>query len=175
METNSATDFTARAAAATAAAMAQCISGAMGNGPTTPDYTAWITAQFDAQFATHNRINPRTDRSLTFATAYQLANPNKPGFVNVQFELATTVTIGAPQANTLILYVGSTTGVASGTGTDTRVGDIYRNDLTVTLISLGLTSRGTLKATLDVGEYFALVRTVGTGTSIVSAFDQAIG
>lgn len=166
-------DPTARATATDAWNMASAISGAMGGGPTTPDYTAWIGAQFDAQFLAHNLISAPVARTLSFSTAYQLTTPTKPGFVGIQVELVTTVAVGSPQANTVVLYTGPTTGVATGTGTGTIVADTYRSDLTVTLISLGFTGRQFLKANVPVGHYFAIVRTVGSGTSIVSSFDQS--
>lgn len=119
-----------------------------------------------------NAFGAPVARSLSFATAYQASTPAKPALVTVIVDLTTTVAVGTPQANTAELIVGSTTGVASGTGT---LADTYRNDLTVTLISLGFTGRQKLQASVPAGYYFAIRRTVGTGITIVSAFDQTVG
>lgn len=118
-------------------------------------------------------ISSPNTRSLSLATAYQATDTSKPAFVTVVIECTATVTIGSAQANTMELIVGSTNGVASGTGT---LADTFRSDLSVSIvISLGWTGRQTLRAQIPAGHFFAVRRTVGTGCSIISAHDQALG
>ncbi len=119
-----------------------------------------------------NAIGTPNARSLSLATAYQATNTAKPAFVTVVLECIVTVGIGSPQANTVELIIGSTNAVASGTGT---LADAFRSDLSVTLISLGWTGRQSVRANLPTGWYFAVRRTAGTGCTISSALDQAVG
>lgn len=149
------------------------IGNAMGGcTQNTSQFTAWINQQFIDQFLAHNVVGAPNALSLAFSTAYQATNPAKPAFVHITVDLTTTVAVGSPQANTCELVVGSTNAVASGTGS---IEDTYRSDLSVTLISLGFTGRQSLKAIIPVGYWYAIRRTVGTGITIVSASDQAIG
>lgn len=111
-------------------------------------------------------------RTVALATAYQASTPAKPAVVTIIVESIVTVGIGTPSTNTLELIMGATNAVSGGTGT---LADTYRLDLSVTLISLGLTGRQKLTCNLPAGWYFAVRRTVGTGASIVSAFDQTVG
>lgn len=153
--------------------MAVNIGNAMGGcTQTTPQFSAWIGQQFTDQFIAHNVVSAATPRAVAFATAYQATDPTKPAFVRITIDLTTTVGIGTPQANTAELVVGPTNAVAGGTGS---IEDTYRSDLTVTLISLGVTGRQALKAVVPVGYWFAIRRTVGTGITVVSASDQALG
>lgn len=110
-------------------------------------------------------------RTVAFATAYQASNPAKAANVVILVNLTLTVSVGAPQANTAELIIGPTNAVAAGTG---DLADIWESDLTVTIISLGFTGRQSLRAMIPAGYYFAIRRTVGTGISIISAFDQQL-
>lgn len=159
----------------TARTMASAISGAMGGGPTQPDYTAWIASQFEAQFVAHNIVSAPVSRSLSFATAYQASNIAKPANLTVIIQLATSIAIGSV-SNTVQLWIGPAADVTSGSGgTSTALADTFRCDLSVTLITLSNTTRQALKAVIPVGYYFAILRTVGTDMTISSAYDQAVG
>lgn len=109
---------------------------------------------------------------LNFAQAYQAATAAKPAFVTVKITCVVTVGIGSPQANTVEMIVGSTTGVASGTGYQA---DVFRSDLSVTLISLGWTGQASLQARVPANYYFAVRRTTGTGCTITDVADQTVG
>lgn len=113
-----------------------------------------------------------TSKTVAFATAYQAANSAKPAIISVLIDTTVTVGIGAPTTNTVEMITGPTNAVAGGTGALT---DRYRNDLSVTLISLGFTGSNKLTAFLPAGYWFAVRRTVGTGSSVNSAFEQAVG
>lgn len=126
-----------------------------------------------AQSAPAFAVGAPVARTLAFATAYQATTNTKPAAVSIVVDCTTTISLGSPQANTVELIIGATNAVASGTGT---LADTFRSDLSVSiLISLGWTGRQSLQCTLPVGYYFAVRRTAGTGMTIVSAFDQALG
>lgn len=116
-------------------------------------------------------IGAPVTRSLSLATAYQASTPTKPALLKVEITCVTTVGVGSPQTNTIELRIGPNNTVASGGGTRA---DVFRSDLSVTLISLGWTSQGVLRAEIPAGYYFSINRTVGSGTSIVTAYDQAL-
>lgn len=118
-----------------------------------------------------NAYGPPVTRSLSLATAYQASDPTKPAVVTVMIDLSTSVSIGSV-TQTVELIMGSTSAVASGTGT---LADSWANALTVTLISITMAGRQKLTCQLPVGWFFAVRRTVGTGMSISSAFDQSVG
>lgn len=130
--------------------------------------TAWVSI---AAFAAPTAIGTPNTRTVAFATAYQATNVAKPAVVSIIIECVTSISIGSA-ANTVELIIGSTNAVASGTGT---LADTYRSDLSVTLISLNFTGRQALQTLIPAGWYFAVRRTVGTGMSVISAFDQAVG
>jgi hypothetical protein len=110
-------------------------------------------------------------RTLSLATAYQATTPAKPALLTIIMDLAAGISIGTV-SNTVELIIGSTNAVAGGTGT---LADSWRNDLTVTLISITINSRQTLRCNLPANWYFAVRRTVGTGMTVAAAFDQAVG
>lgn len=166
-------DAAARTLAQSAWDQSSAISGAMGSGPTTPDYTAWITGQFTAAFTTHKfDFGPGVPRTLALNTAYQATDPTKAANVKVILSTPTSVGIGSPQDNTFGLYFGSTNAVAGGTGT---LGDSGGLALNVTLISLGLTQTQSATICLPIGYYFAVRRLTGTQTVISQAYDQTAG
>lgn len=132
------------------------------------DGTSW-TSMAPAAFA----VGAPVTRTLSFATAYQASTSTKPANVSIIIDCTTTVALGSAQANTVELIIGATNAVASGTGT---LADTFRSDLSVSIIiSLGFTGRQALQCTLPIGYYFAVRRTVGTGMTIISAFDQVLG
>lgn len=138
-----------------------------GAGYMISDGTSWTSSSY--AFSTGAPVS----RTVAFATAYQASTPAKAAVVSVIIDCTTTITVGSPQANTVELIIGPTNAVASGTGT---LADTFRSDLSVSiLISLGWTGRQALQCMLPAGYYFAVRRTVGTGMTIVSAFEQALG
>jgi len=115
-------------------------------------------------------VQPPVARSLLFDMAYQASDPTKPTAISIVVGLVTNITIGSA-SNTAELVIGATSAVSSGTGV---LADTFRNDLSVTLITIGLTQRQKLMAFIPAGYFFAVRRTVGTGISIISAYDQAL-
>lgn len=156
----------------TGAAGAQGATGSTGSTGTTGSAGTNGTNGADGA-AGVNAFGAPVTRSLSLATAYQASTSAKPALVSVEIECVATATLGSAQANTIELIIGSTNGVASGTGTKA---DTFRSDLSVSIIiSLAFTGRQFLKACLPAGWYFAVRRTVGTGMTISSAFDQTVG
>ena len=110
-------------------------------------------------------------RTLSFATAYQASTPAKAALVSIVVDLTLSLNVGST-SNICELWMGPTTAVTSGTGV---LADTYRSDLSVTLITLTFEGRQKVQAVLPANYYFSLNRTVGTGITIVSAFDQSLG
>ncbi len=162
------TDMAARLAADAGAAMAQEISTALGGGPLAAAYLSYL----DARYAGKNVVGTPNARTISFATAYQATDPARACFFKALLQLATTVGVGSPSANTVELVVGPTSAVASGTG---DVADRFRQDINLTLISLQLTAENAVQALVPAGHYFAVRRTSGTGITILSASDRALG
>lgn len=113
-------------------------------------------------------------RTLSLATAYQASNPAKPALVSILINLTGTIAIGTV-ANTIQLWVGPTAASVTTPFTGATVADGWRNDLTVTLISITVNGQQKLQAMIPAGYWFAAARSVGTGTTIASAFDQVMG
>lgn len=119
-------------------------------------------------------IGAPTSRSLNLSTAYQATDPSKPAVLTVNITSTATLTISGGQTNSAEVLIGSTTAVASGTGS--AVGR-YSNALTGTVligVSLDTTQLESFSFALPAGWYFAVRQTAGTVT-ITSAFDQPIG
>jgi hypothetical protein len=151
-----------------ARSMATNIGDAMGGcNQTSAQFTQFIVDQF----AAHNVVGAPVDRTLAFSTAYQATDPTKPAFIKVILRVTLSIAIGSA-TNTVEVVQGPTSAVAGGTGSKT---DTFRNDLSVTLITIGLTGEQSVNVLLPVGHYFALRRTVGTNITIVSATDQSFG
>jgi hypothetical protein len=85
---------------------------------------------------------------------------------------ACAVTSGT--TNTALVIIGSTSGVAGGSGTE--VGS-YSNSLTGTLViglNISTSSTQTVSFVLPAGWYFAVLPQTGT-VNVASAFDQSLG
>ncbi len=122
-----------------------------------------------------NSFGTYTTRTLYLATAYQCTNTSIPCVVTVTLQSQSSVSLSGAVNNEGVITVGSTNGVATGTGTNAVV---YKNNLGGTLvIGLNLTSQqaNTYTVMVPAGWYFAVRQTAGTGLQIVSAFDQAVG
>ena len=117
--------------------------------------------------------SPNT-RTLSLATAYQASNNAKPAIVTINLNSTASLSLTAGTTNTANIVIGSTSAVASGTGT---VVATYANSLTGTLVvglAINTQSAYTASFALPSGWYFALIQTGGT-VSITSAFDQQVG
>lgn len=113
-------------------------------------------------------------RTLSLATAYQATDPTKIAIVTVNITSTATISLTSGATNTADILIGSTNGVASGTGSSLCK---YTNSNTGALtIGLNLSTVMTTSCTLNlpVGWYFAVRQTAGT-VSIQSAFDQSVG
>jgi hypothetical protein len=117
--------------------------------------------------------SPNT-RTLSLATAYQATDNTKPAFVTINLSSSATLSLSGGTTNTATVVVGSTTGVATGTGT---VICNYANTNTGALtigLNLSTVMGSTCSFGLKAGDYFAIRNTAGTVT-ITSAFDQPVG
>jgi hypothetical protein len=119
-------------------------------------------------------IGAPTSRTLSLATAYQATTSAKPAVVTINLTSTAAISLSGGATNTADIVIGSTNGVASGTGT---VICKHANSNTGTLtVGLNLSTIATTTCTLmlPVGWYFAVRQTAGTVT-ITSAFDQTVG
>jgi len=119
-------------------------------------------------------VGTPTARTLSLATAYQATDTSKPAVVTVNLTSTATLSLTGGTTNTAQIVIGSTNGVASGTGT---VINQYSNTNTGALtVGLNLSTVSAVPATftLPAGWYFAVRQTSGT-VSITSAFDQSLG
>lgn len=113
-------------------------------------------------------------RSLSLATAYQATDVTKPAQVTVNLNSSAALSLAAGTTNSADILIGSTSAVASGTGT---VIAKYSNSLTGLLVvglALNTASAYTANFSLPTGWFFAIRQTSGTVT-ITSAYDQAVG
>lgn len=120
-------------------------------------------------------VGAPTSRSLSLGTAYQAIDNTKPSEITITLTSTAALTLGGGSTFEADLIIGSTSAVASGTGT---VVGKYKNSLTGTLVvGLAINNAQTTmhKLSLPAGWYFAIRQITGTGISVVSAYDQAIG
>lgn len=119
-------------------------------------------------------ISSPNTRTLSLATAYQCTDNMKPCIVVINLQSTATISLSGGTTNTGNALIGSTNGVASGTGT---ILCAYTNSNTGALtIGLNLSTIATSQCTLSVpiGWFFAIRQIAGTVT-ITSAFDQSLG
>lgn len=120
-------------------------------------------------------VGAPNSRTLSLATAYQATDVTKPAIIEISLQASSSISLGGAVNNEGVIYLGSTSAVASGTGS--AVG-VYKNNLGGTLV-LGLNlsnqAANTYAFGLPIGWYFAVRQTSGSGLSIVSAFDQSLG
>lgn len=115
-----------------------------------------------------------TTRTVALATAYQCTNTAKPCSFTVTLSSTASLSLAGGTTNTADVLVGSTSGVATGTGT---VIAKYSNTMTGTLIvGLGVNTNAnsSYSVIIPAGGFFAVRQTAGT-ISVVSAYDQVIG
>lgn len=115
-----------------------------------------------------------TTRTVALATAYQCTTNTKPCIFTVTVTSTASLSLTAGTTNQADILVGSTNGVATGTGT---VIAKYSNSMTGTLVvGLGVNTiaNATYTVAVPTGGYVAVRQTSGTVT-IVSAYDQSSG
>lgn len=113
-------------------------------------------------------------RTLALATAYQAADNTAPAVITVNLSSQSSVSLGGAVNNEGEVVIGATNAVAGGTGS--KIGD-YKNNLGGTLIlglNLSHTQGQSFSFALPAGWYFAIRQTVGSGLTIISAFDQKL-
>lgn len=113
-------------------------------------------------------------RTLSLATAYQATDPTRPAMVTVNLTSTASISLSGGTTNSASVLEGTTTGVATGTGS---VMCVYTNSNTGALtigLSLATVSATTCTIALPAGAYFAIRQTSGTVT-IGSAWDQSVG
>lgn len=121
-----------------------------------------------------NAFGSPTARTVSLATAYQATNTAKPAIVTINITSTANLSLSGGTTNSADVVIGSTSAVASGTGT---VAGKYSNASTGSL-TIGLNTNAVAASpmtfNLPTGWYFAVRQTSGTVT-ITSAFDQAVG
>lgn len=114
-------------------------------------------------------------KTVAKATAYQSGTPAKPAIVTLTLTSTSSVSLAGSVNNTANIVIGSTSAVATGTGTTIAK---YSNVLGGTLViglNLSTTQTNTYTINLPIGWYYAIVVTTGTGLSVDSAFEQVVG
>lgn len=157
--------------------------GVVLNKPTIP--AAQVNADWNASSGAAAILNKPTiptvnavaagapnTRTVALATAYQATDPTAPAVVTVNLSSVSSISLSGAVNNEGEVVIGSTNGVAAGTGT--KVG-AYKNTMSGTLViglNLSNTQGSTVSFVLPAGWYFAVRQTVGTGLTVTSAFDQ---
>lgn len=112
-------------------------------------------------------------RTVSLATAYQATDPSKASVVTVTLQAQSAISLTGANNNEGTIVLGSTSAVASGTGTTIAN---YKNNLgggLVVGLNLNIQTAQTYTIAMPAGWYFAVRQTTGTGLAVVSAFDQA--
>lgn len=121
-----------------------------------------------------NALGSPTTRTLSLATAYQCTDNTKPCIATINLQSTATISLSGGATNTGNALIGSTNGVATGTGS---ILCVHGNSNTGALtIGLNLSTIATTQCTMPVptGWYFSVRQIAGT-VSILSAFDQSVG
>lgn len=119
-------------------------------------------------------ISSPNARTLSLATAFQATDSSKAAFVTVNLTSTANLSLSGGTTNSATIVIGSTSAVASGTGT---IINNYANSNTGALtIGLNLSTISAVPATFALPKnwFFAVLQTSGT-VSITSAYDQALG
>ncbi len=120
-------------------------------------------------------LSPSAPAAMTIAldTAYQSPTPAKSHFLSVMIDVSYSITVAASLTDTVELWVGTTSAVATGTGTKIAS---FRSALTGIAISIGMASgdRGQLCGMIPPNYYFAVRRVSGSRATIAEAFTQAL-
>jgi hypothetical protein len=119
-------------------------------------------------------ISSPNARTLSFATAFQASDSSRSALVTLNLTSTATLSLSGGTTNSATVVIGSTSGVASGTGT---IISNYSNSNTGALtIGLNLSTVSAVPVTFALPKnwFFAVLQTSGT-VSITSAYDQALG
>lgn len=154
-------------AAMTAALLAydKTVNGTPPN-PATGDITLTIPSAF--------AVGTPNSRTPTLATAYQATDPTKSASITINLTSTAAISLSGGTTNSASVVIGSTNGVAGGTGTSIC---LYSNSNTGALtigLNLSTVAASTCKFDLPVGWFWTIRQTAGT-IAITSAYDQAIG
>lgn len=112
--------------------------------------------------------------SMSLATAYQATNPAKAAFVTITISSTASLTLSGGQTQTAQIVIGSTSAVASGTGTSIGTTSNSQTGGVVVGVAVNAGLSSTTTVAIPAGWYFAVRQTSGT-VSIASAFDQSLG
>lgn len=143
---------------------------AIASYSTTTQMNTAIAAAAPAAYA----VGAPTSRTLSLATAYQATTTAKPATIVVNLTSTAAISLSGGATNTATVVMGSTNGVAGGTGTAICN---YTNSNTGTLtigLNLSTIAGSTCSFSLPAGWYFAVRQTAGTVT-VTSAFDSTLG
>jgi len=121
-----------------------------------------------ANFPAINSLGSPNTRTLSLATAYQCTDTSRSCRVTLTVACPLTLSILAGSTCAGEVRIGSTNGVATGSGTN--IAPIQRNASGI--LGLSTNDYETKSINIPVGWYFAVRQTSGT-VNIVSAFDQA--
>lgn len=119
-------------------------------------------------------VGSPTTRSVSLATAYQCTDNTKPCAFSINVTSTANFSVLGGTTNSGDVLLGSTNGVAGGTGT---IIGRYSNSVTGTIaVGLNMNSvyAGQYVVMVPAGWWIAVRQTAGT-ISIASAFDQALG
>lgn len=122
-----------------------------------------------------NAFGLPTTRTLALATAYQATTTARPAQVTVTLQATSSISLSGASNNEGEIVIGTANTVATGTGTKIAT---YKNNLgggLVVGLNLTSTQANTYSFSLPAGGFFAIRQTSGTGLTITSAFDQAVG
>lgn len=112
--------------------------------------------------------------SITPGTAYQATNNAKPAHVTINLTSTAQITLSGSTSIVAEVVIGSTNGVASGTGTVIgRHANTYSGAV-VLGVSISETITEPISFVLPAGWYFAVRNITGTAT-VFSAYDQQLG
>lgn len=113
-------------------------------------------------------------RTFSLATAYQCTDPTKPCAVTINLTSTANFSLSGGTTNSASVVIGSTSAVASGTGT---ILGKYSNSVTGTIavgLNLNSAAASPITVVIPTGGFLAVLQTSGTVT-ISSGFDQAMG
>lgn len=116
-----------------------------------------------------------TTRTVALSTAYQATNTAKAAEVTITLTSTAALSLAGGTTDEADILIGSTSAVASGTGT---VIGKFKNSLTGALVvglAVNNAQTSSYKLSLPAGWYFAVRQTNGTGITVVSAYDQTAG
>jgi hypothetical protein len=113
-----------------------------------------------------------TTRTLSLATAYQGTTSTAPTVFVINITSTSTISLSGASNNVGGVWIGSTSAVASGTGTKVCEYDNSLSGGLVVGLTLGTKQTVACTVALPANWYLAVRQTAGSGMSVSSAFDQ---